>query len=91
MTFTELSKSSVFVVKSLAPPPLPLLVGVLNTTSPSFGSGWHATLIRVKSNHVTLSSGAAEADMRLAEPYMALEIACEEDILSLVTQVLQLI
>ena len=31
MTFTELSKSSVFVVKSLAPPPLPLLVGVLNT------------------------------------------------------------
>ena len=48
LTFTELSKSSVFVVKSLAPTPLPLLVGVLNTTNTSFGSGWHATFIRVK-------------------------------------------
>ena len=51
MTFTELSKSSIFVVKSLAPPPLPLLVGVLNTTSPSFGSGWHATFIRDNGSH----------------------------------------
>ena len=33
-------------MKSLAPPPLPLLVGVLNATSPSFGSGWYATFNR---------------------------------------------
>ena len=41
----------------LAPPPLPLLVGVLNTTSPSFGSGWHATFIRVKSPDMDLWDG----------------------------------
>ncbi len=28
-----------------------------------------------------------EVEIRLAEPYMALEIACEEDVLSIVTQV----
>ena len=43
--------SRAFVVKSQAPPPLPLLVGVLNTTSPSFGIGWYATFIRVKGTY----------------------------------------
>ena len=37
-----------FCREKSSPTPLPLLVGVLNTTSPSFSSGWHATLIRVK-------------------------------------------
>ena len=52
LTLTEHSKFSVFVVKSLAPRPLPLLV--YSTTCinkqkiPAFSSDLHATLIRVK-------------------------------------------
>ena len=58
LTFTELSKSSIFAVESLAPPPLPLLVGVKNTTSPSFGSGWHTNLIRVNIVNVVQTRGS---------------------------------
>ena len=39
-----------FCREKSSPTPLPLLVGDLNTTSPSFSSGWPATLIRVKAH-----------------------------------------
>ena len=54
LTFTELSKSSVFVVKSLAPPPLPLLVGVLIQQAPLLVVAGMPLLLGLRLTHIVV-------------------------------------